>query len=64
MDIKLFMVIHPSLGQIVINQEDNAVCIDAACSMKGKLALYCLEDGKVKYINPRENYSDMEFDDR
>lgn len=51
-------------GQIVINQEDNAVCIDAACSMKGKLALYCLEDGKVKYINPRENYSDMEFDGR
>lgn len=50
----------PSRGHIKNNIKNNAVCIDAGCAYKGKLALYCLEDGKVKYIEPKEDFVNKE----
>lgn len=34
--------------------DKHRICIDAACSMNGNLAMFCLNDGKVKYIEPKE----------
>ena len=45
------------LGKIVENKEYGCTCIDAGCGQKAKdakLALYCIDDEKVKYIEPRE----------
>lgn len=50
---------EPSLGCIVNNDTYNYIRIDAGCghgSKKGaKLALYCIEDNKVNYIDEMKN---------
>lgn len=55
MDIKQFMVIRQKRGPIRKNADTNSICIDSACSMNGQLALYCIEDDKEIYIDPKEN---------
>ena len=45
----------PQMGQITLNKNANSICIDTACSMNGKLALYCIEDDEVEYIEPIED---------
>lgn len=47
-------------GRILVDNDNDAVDIDAGCAYGGKLALYCLDDESVKYIDPREDYIDNE----
>ena len=55
----------PVDGGIRENKENGCICIDSGCGHKKKgaimqdptygcLALYCIDDGKIKYIEPRE----------
>jgi len=47
----------PQYGEILVDNVNDAVCIDTGCSRwKGKLALYCLDDESVKYIDRKEDY--------
>ena len=46
-----------TIGEIVKNPDKGYVRIDAACPSGwygGKLALYCIEDGKTQYIDSQE----------
>lgn len=48
---------EPTIGKIVKNPDKGFVRIDAACPSGwygGKLALYCIEDGKTQYIDSQE----------
>ncbi len=50
------------LGNIIRNRRKSYVRIDAGCGHKqrrSKLALYCIEDDNVKYIDERENKQDI-----
>lgn len=40
--------------RIYRDKDKSRICIDTACSMNGNLAMFCLNDGKVKYIEPKE----------
>ncbi|MBP3707452.1 MAG: metallophosphoesterase [Clostridia bacterium] len=41
-------------ARVYRDEEKHRICIDAACSMNGNLAMLCLNDGKAKYITPKE----------
>lgn len=46
-------------ARIYIDNGRRRICIDAACSMKGNLAMLCLDDGKVTYIEPKERVENV-----
>lgn len=53
----------PSLGEIIKNDDYNYVRIDAGCGQSGKLAMYCIEDDKVKYIDEMCVLNEVEYQD-
>lgn len=54
----------PQRRGVLVNENKNSVCIDTACSMGGNLALYCLNNGNVRYIEPKEDYIEKQNDYR
>lgn len=51
---------EPEIGSIVKDKDDGFIRVDAGCGSRNynsKLALYCIDDGKVQYIEERENDS-------
>ena len=47
----------PEFGEILIDDNKGFVRIDAGCGhkqRKSKLALYCIDDGKVEYFDEKE----------
>lgn len=60
----------PTLGKIENNLEEGYIRIDAACGQKkenSRLALYCIDDGNVRYIREMQDISkksDLDDDNR
>lgn len=53
----------PNYGEIVIDDKKGFIRIDAGCGHKtkeSKLALYCIEDGKVEYFDVKETTQEQQ----
>lgn len=50
---------EPRIGEIVRNLDKGFVRIDAGCPSWGKLALYCIDDGTVEYIDEKETSQEL-----
>lgn len=46
-------------ARIYYDGEKCRICIDTACSMNGNLAMFCLNDGKAKYIDSKEKVENV-----
>ena len=54
-------------GEIVTNNEEGFIRIDAGCGNKepnARLALYCIDDGTVQYLEERENIKNNEKEEK
>ena len=51
----LTIVGHMAQSNGLIKRNDGYIIVDAACSGYGRLALYCIEDDKEIYIDPKED---------
>ena len=52
----------PEFGEILIDDNKGFVRIDAGCGhkqRKSKLALYCIDDGKVEYFDEKETIQEQ-----
>lgn len=53
----------PELGRFIIDNNKGFVRIDAGCGHKqkdSKLALYCIDDGKVEYFDEKETIHEQQ----